>query len=325
MNWAWATSLDHIWRSPSFPMWLTLGAAGFFALIVLITLLRAEKSVANGALTVITLLAIGVAVVSNLRGHEPVVRSVATETRSAPVAMFNLPALACIEDLSGDAVGQACEKVLFGSAESTAAAVSYASSMLSRLTALGDAAVAQKTMGPEMQAMRRAIEHDRYGLIAHVLLARDRCQPTACPAYRSLTDNHQIITNMDEHTFDNLVARYAAFWNAPSAAAGSPLAMLPPSMPTGRPTKAEFPSAANTPPVSIMSPEPGTGAKPLAAEAAVPARPAQAAAPSGPPQSIIPPSSPPPPAAKKQAAKRGAAPPPTPLSPAAQAPAASDD
>ena len=51
MNWAWATSLDHIWRSPSFPMWLTMGAAGFFALIVLITLLRAEKSAANGALT----------------------------------------------------------------------------------------------------------------------------------------------------------------------------------------------------------------------------------------------------------------------------------
>ena len=40
-------------------MWLTLAAAGFFGIIVLITLLRAEKSVANGALTVITLLAIG--------------------------------------------------------------------------------------------------------------------------------------------------------------------------------------------------------------------------------------------------------------------------
>ena len=58
----WASSLDHLWRSPTFPMWLTLAAAGFFGIIVLITLLRAEKSVANGALTVITLLAIGIAV-----------------------------------------------------------------------------------------------------------------------------------------------------------------------------------------------------------------------------------------------------------------------
>ena len=35
MNWAWASSLDQFWRSPTFPMWLTLAAAGFFAIIVL--------------------------------------------------------------------------------------------------------------------------------------------------------------------------------------------------------------------------------------------------------------------------------------------------
>jgi hypothetical protein len=324
MNWSWATSLDHIWRSPTFPMWLTLAAAGFFGLIVLITLLRAEKSVANGALTVITLLAIGIAVASTLRGgHEPSVRSASTEARSSPQAMYVLPAMACIEDISGDAVGQACEKVLFASAESTAAAVSYASAMLSRLTALGDAAVAQKTMGPELQAMRRAIEHDRYGLVAQVLLMRDRCTPTQCPAYRSLTDNHQIITNMDEHTFDMLVARYAPSWNAPppaAASASSPMAMLPPSVPTGRPTNAEFPSAANTPAVSIMSPEPGTGAKPPgAASAPSQARPAQAAAP--PPAAAPAPAA----AAKKQAASKRGPNAPTPLSPAAQPPATSDD
>src|ERR1700737_1244900 len=50
MNWAWATSLDQLWRSPTFPMWLTLAAAGFFGIIVLITLVRAEKWVAKGAL-----------------------------------------------------------------------------------------------------------------------------------------------------------------------------------------------------------------------------------------------------------------------------------
>ena len=80
MNWAWASSLDQIWRSPTFPMWLTLAAAGFFGIIVLITLLRAEKSVANGALTVITLLAIGVAVAATIRGFGPVGRVASTES-----------------------------------------------------------------------------------------------------------------------------------------------------------------------------------------------------------------------------------------------------
>lgn len=311
MNWAWPASLDDILRSTSFPVWLTLAAAGFFCLILLITLLRAERSAANGALTVITLLAIGIAVASVLRGPEPTVRSASSETRSSPAPEYVLPAMACIEDIAGDAVGQACEKILFGSPESTAAAVSYTSSMISRLTALGDAATAQKTMGPELQAMRRAIEHDRYGLVAQVLLARDRCTPTQCPAYRALTDNHQIITNMDEHTFDNLVARYAPTWNAPQVtAASSPLAMLPASVPTGRPTNAEFPSAANTPPVSIMTPEPGTGSK-AQAPVQAPARPAQAAAAT--------------PAATGKRTSRHAPSAPTQISPAAQAPAASHD
>ena len=42
MNWGWASSLDQIWHSAAFPVWLTLAAAGFFGIIVLVTLLRAE-------------------------------------------------------------------------------------------------------------------------------------------------------------------------------------------------------------------------------------------------------------------------------------------
>jgi hypothetical protein len=298
-------------------MWLTLSAAAFFGIIVFLMLLRTDQSVAGGALAVITLLSLGIAVASMVRGTEPVFRAASTESRPPPPIMPTLAALSCVDDLAGDTVGQACEKAVFGSPESTAAAVNYAASMLTRLVALGDAATAQRTISPEMQAMRRAIERDRYGLMAHVLLTRERCVPTQCAAYRSLTDNHQIITNMDEHAFDNLVVRYASTWNAPQAAAATtPLAMLPASVPTGRPTNAEFPSSANTPPVSIMTPEPGTG-KPSTPPPS--ARPAQAAA-------TPPPTAPtaPPPAAKRQAAKRAPAAP-TQISPTVQAPAASDD
>ena len=60
-----------------------MAAAGFFAIIALITLVRAEKSVANGALTVITLLAVGIAVAATTRGFGPAGRSGAGETSSA--------------------------------------------------------------------------------------------------------------------------------------------------------------------------------------------------------------------------------------------------
>ena len=256
MNWAWATSLDQFWASPAFPMWLTLAAAGFFAIIVLITLLRAEKSVATGALTVITLLAVGIAVAATIRGYGPDSHTVSSEARSPQPISASLPALSCIDDLAGDAVLMGCEKALFGSAESTAAAVSYAAAQITRLTTFGDVAAADKGMTPELQMLRHAIERDRYGLMAQVLLARDHCTPVECAAFRSLADHHQIEANMEEHVYDGLVSRYAPLWNAPAAAAAGPAALFPPSMPTGRPTNADFPTAASTPPVSIMTPEP---------------------------------------------------------------------
>src|ERR1700694_6039538 len=261
MDWAWATSLDQLWRSPTFPMWLTLAAAGFFAIVVLVTLLRAEKSVANGALTVITLLAIGIAVAATLRDFGPDSPAASAETRSPQPMIAALPALSCIDDLAGETVLTACEKALFGSPESAAAALSYAASQITRLTALGDVAAANKSMTPELQMVRRAVERDRYGLMAYVLAARDHCTPGDCAAFRSLTDQHQIVSNMDERAYDGLIARYAPSWNAP-AAASAPVAMLAPSMPTGKPTNAEFPTAASTPAVSIMAPEPGTAPTP---------------------------------------------------------------
>jgi hypothetical protein len=315
MNWAWAASLDQIWRSPAFPMWLTLAAAGFFGIIVLITLLRAEKSVANGALTVITLLAIGIAVAATIRGFGPGGQTVSAEAPSSrPVMNAALPALSCIDDLAGEAVLTACEKALFGSPESAAAALSYAAFQITRLTAFGDVATANKSMTPDLLALRRAVERDRYGLMAYVLAARDHCTPTDCAPFRALTDNHQIVANMDERVYDGLIAHYAPFWNTP-AAAPAPVAVLAPTMPMGKPTNADFPTAASTPPVSIMTPEPGTApSSPRAASASTPlpsSRPATAAAPA-----LA--------AAKKQAAPKSTRPP-VQLAPAAPAPAAASN
>jgi len=275
MNWAWTTSFDQLWRSPTFPMWMTLAAAGFFGIILLITLLRAEKSVANGALTVITLLAIGIAVAATMRSFGPGDRAAPGETRSLQQTSAMLPALSCIDDLAGETVLAACEKALFGSAESVAAGISYAASQVTRLIAFGDVAVANKNLTYELLTLRRAVERDRYGLMAQVLMARDQCTPSQCAAFRALTDSHQIVVNMAERTYDALISRYAPSWNAPAAA---PVAALSPSMPTGKPTNAEFPTAASTPAVNIMTPEPGSAPSPPRASASPPASTPAAAA-----------------------------------------------
>jgi hypothetical protein len=317
MNWDWA-SLEQFWHSPNFPMWLTMATAGFFGLIVLVMVLRADKSVANGMLAIITLLAIGVTGAATLRGFGPDGRSASSETRS-PSPAASLPALSCIDDLAGETVLTACEKALFGSADVTAAALSYAAAQITRLTVAGDAASANLT--PELQALRRAVERDRYGLMAYVLLARDRCTPSDCAAFRSLTNRQQLVSNMDERVYDGLVMRYSASWNAPPPMpAAAPVAAFAPTMPTGKPTNADFPSAASTPPVNIMIPEPGPGqAAPRApAQANAPPRPATttatttATAPAAPA------------AAKKQPAQKSSRTAPVQLAPAA-APATEEE
>ena len=95
--------------------------------------------------------------------------------------------------------------------------MSYAASQITRLTAFGDVAAANKNMTPELQALRHAVERDRYGLMAYALAVRDHCTPSDCAAFRALTDSHQIVANMDERLYDGLISRYAPPWNAPPA------------------------------------------------------------------------------------------------------------
>jgi hypothetical protein len=250
--------------------------------------------------------------------------------------MAALPALSCIDDLAGETVLTACEKALFGSAEATAAALSYAAAQITRLTAHGDVASANDKLTPELQALRGAVERDRYGLMAYVLLARDRCTPSECAAFRSLTNRQQLVSNMDERVYDGLVMRYSASWNAPAPmaaeaplAATAPVAALAPTMPTGKPTTADFPSAASTPPVNIMTPEPGSATAPAAPRApALANAPLPSPRPTPTPTTATPTTAIAPAAravAKRQPAPKSSRAAPVQLTPAAAAPAAKDE
>jgi hypothetical protein len=238
-------------------MWATLIAAGFCALIVLIVLLRADKTMANGALAVIALLAIGIASTTTVRGFGTPTRMAdpAVETRVAALHVPLAPALACLDGLAGESVEAACEKAVFGSADTAAAAVSYAAGQVSRVVAAGSA----RTLTPEQQVLKRTVERDRYGLVAQVISIRDRCVVTDCPLFRVLSDSNQIRANMNERLYDTLVTRYSASWGSAAAAAGAPspaAGLLAPSMPTGRPTTVDFATSAAIPPVNIMTPDP---------------------------------------------------------------------
>lgn len=320
MNRAWATSIENLWQSPNLSMWLTIAAAVFFAIVLLVTLFRAERSVANGALTVITLLAIGIAVTTMMRASGVTGSGRPGDLKFPVQSGASLPALACLDGLAGETVEAACEKALFASADSVAAGVSYTAAQVTRLAAYGNVASANKVMTPELNALRRTIERDRYGLVAQVLKTREGCTLSApCPLYQSLTNSAQISSNMSEDVYDSFVSRYAASWNAPSAnpAAATPLAALGTVPPPGKPVSGDFPSASSIPPINIMTPEPAAQG---AQAAPRPSEPAAAPPPARNAPAVINPQ-PAPPAAKRAAPQKSRAQAPVQLAP----PQRSDD
>jgi hypothetical protein len=208
-------------------------------------------------------------------------------------------ALACLDAGAGDAVEDACEKKVFATAQSTAAAVRY---MGARLSLLADAAKAGDAA--LLAATRRAVALDRYGVAAHVLAIRDGCTAAKCPDFALVDDASVLKGNLKAQVFDQYVSRYQAKWNEPTAkpaavSAAPPVARAAPvngetPLAAVKPGERwDFPSAASIPAVSIMNKEPPL---PKGADAQAQAQPQAAAAPVANPP--LPPKQPaPPPAA----------------------------
>jgi hypothetical protein len=202
-------------------------------------------------------------------------------------------ALACLSAGAGATVEASCERALFATPEATAAAVAFVSAELALLADAADFARRDPKYKGMLAQLRQSAEIDRYGIVAHVLAARDGCTADQCQAFALLNDASRVSTNLADRPYDLLVARYAAAWPAaaepPVAARSSP----PPAL-AAAPAAAGglglrvpgpnvfFPSAASIPPVNIMNAEPSapaaeaTGSTPPAAKAPAPQRKAAA-------------------------------------------------
>jgi len=164
--------------------------------------------------------------------------------------------LACLDALAGEAVESACEKALFTSPASAAAATSFVADRLELLVAMlayGKHDLAD--VGSSLRPLRRALEADRFGFLAHVLAVRDDCTSQNCKALALLDDPARVRANLSARTFDHYVEHYAEIWaKAPD---GALVDVVQPSGQASRKVvNIDFPTAASIPAVSIMNPEP---------------------------------------------------------------------
>ena len=174
----------------------------------------------------------------------------AIETRAAELtarAIAPGSALACLDAVANVAVETACEKALFASPEAVAAAVAYVDARLSLLIASGRLAERDPGYRPSLERLRRAIEADRFGLVAHVLMTRG-CNGGDCADLKLLRSTGRILANMKARTFDARVNVHAAAWHPAGAAVAAA---------TPAPTPAV---AAMPPPTPMAAPATTTGA-----------------------------------------------------------------
>jgi hypothetical protein len=178
-------------------------------------------------------------------------------------------ALACLDALAGADVEEPCEKALFASPEATAAAVSYVAAQLRVLAAAHEDA---QRAGPDAADMfaplRRAVEADRFGIVAHVLTVSDHCSPQNCAALAVLRDSSRVGANLRHRPFETLLKRHMAAWPdaGSGSAAGRPAvtgSAVVPHVAGAKPANnLFFPSSSSIPPVHIMTAEPATPRQP---------------------------------------------------------------
>ncbi len=322
--------LDAATTPLTLPVWAVGAAVVLFILLAVLALSRSGANLAGAILGVCFAIALCMAVFVLLQQNatrDRIAERNALDQRAAELAARVVASgspLACLDAVAGDAVETACEKAVFASPATVAAAVSY---VTARLALLSDTIDLVRRNGGGSDAalatLRLSIESDRYGIVAHVLSVRDSCTPLLCDSYVLFRDPDRVQANLRDRLFERYVERYAAEWartpSSPTPSSGTPVAEAPPAAnyttasapPAAAPAaplspKYDFPSAASIPAVSIMSPEPLAGPQPKPPPAAAPAETKPA------------PKRPPKPAPHAAARTQPPAPPPPPTAPATQ-------
>jgi hypothetical protein len=171
--------------------------------------------------------------------------------------------LACLEAVANPTVEESCEKSLFANAETVAAALAYVDARLTLLADSLELAARDRSYGASVERLRRSIEADPFGVVAHVLSTRG-CTADDCAAFKLMRDPKRVIANLRERSFDAHVVLHAAAWrpDAPAltASSGPAVAAAPPPATTGAAAppagRFDYPSAASIPAISIMNAEP---------------------------------------------------------------------
>src|ERR1043165_4570314 len=258
MSLDWLPGLDLSTGTFTLPLWAVGVAAALFVALIVIAVIRTGLNELGGLVFRVAIIVIAV-VLGWTYVHRSGERERAEERRALDQRAADLiggggaagSAIACLEATNTETVEGACERAVFASPETVAAATAYVSA---RLSLLADAheytARREQSYESTIAGLRRTIGADRYGLASQVLAVRDGCTADACDAFGLVYDDKKLRANMKDRLFDITIARYAVNWPTRTR----PVASSGPITPPG--PNVQFPSSQSIPPVSIMNAEP---------------------------------------------------------------------
>src|SRR5262245_3069283 len=193
-------SLDPSTGSLIVPLWVS--AIVLAALVVMIIFAIARSGAAGAVLALI-----GIAVLGYVAwaGWTLLDRSAASERRAERQAFEQRAmalasdargpgtALSCLEGLAGEQVEIACERAVFATPDSVANAVTFVAAEVALLADVLDAAQRNDVNYEAIVTpVRRGLETDRYGIVAHVMLQGENCSSDQCAALAMLHDANRV-------------------------------------------------------------------------------------------------------------------------------------
>jgi membrane protein implicated in regulation of membrane protease activity len=291
MSLDWVPGLDLTTGTFTLPLWAVGVAAALLVALIVIAVVRSGMtefgSLAFRAAIIVIAVVFGWTYIVRTGERDRADERRALDQRAADLvgrAIAPGSAIACLEATNTETVEGACERAVFASPETVAAASAY---VAARLTLLADAhehtSRRDQAYESSIAGLRRTIAADRYGLASQVLATRDGCTADTCDAFGLVYDDKRLRANLRDRLFDVTVARYAVSWPSrtrPLASSSSG------NTPSG--SNPSFPSAASVPPVStteppVPSPLGQAAAPPPAPSAAQPTNSAPASAARRPP------------------------------------------
>lgn len=201
------------------PVWVVLSVVALIIISVVGRLFRPSYDGGGGLWRVVALVLF---VVVAWRGFQYLEEAKVQAARSAlaervaraiTAPLEGNPLLACTNGVTNAELRSACERTLFAKPENAAAAVALVKDRLDLLASASDPQSGLGADDPRRVRLRRALEVDDFGLVAHVLADSEQCRPDACASFALFKDVEKIRANMAARAFEGLVEKQAVIWS----------------------------------------------------------------------------------------------------------------